>query len=617
MRLTRPLVMLSCIITLAHAPAFAQLTSPQTDAGTVMPSSTSDYASQDYSATPLGRRETEKPTISVPETAPIVQVDQDVFNVQRIDVEGNTIISDAQMEQIVAPYQGRQLTTSDLTTLVGRINEVYRTKGYLTSLAFIPPQNLERGTITVKVMEGMVGEMEVSGNKYLKAKVIERRIAEKPGDPLNIPKLEDELLRINRQEPYRVKATLSPGDRTGETKIHLDVQEQQPYQIALVADNAGRPFIGTYRFGTELTDRNVTGYGDRFTARYMVGAGQQLASASYTVPLGSHGTEVSALFGFSHVDVDLGIDNQPQIAGNAFNYGVLLSQPLDKERNFVADIGLNARRVTNYFDHEDIGSDDIRSATVGLNYNHYDRLGRTFARISTTMAPEWLGANTHFWKAESFATRVVKLPKSNLLIFRSYGQWSPDALPPVEQFQLGGINSVRGYTEGLLIGDKGYTLSAEWRYPIPGLSHLSPWLADRVQGALFADYGQTWLNKDSRNYIAGVSNTSERTSLASVGFGVRARLTDYLQGYADVAFGLLNRSKVEPNAQPTARVHFGVRSELLPNDYKSRTDQVTEIKTNTFRPRSVGAIDEKDLDSDVADPTLEPIDTIRHAAKVY
>lgn len=613
--LNRSIAILSCVIAIAplttFAPAMAQL-----NPGTLVPSGSDSLTRPNDSEiddAPTVRQNTQS-GIRVEQQPPVVHVDKDVFQVNRIDVEGNSIVGDEEMRRLVAPYEGRELTPEDLTTLVGKINEVYRVKGYLTSLAFIPPQDLERGAITVRVLEGMIGDMEVTGNKYFKAKVIANRIAEKPGDPLNIPKLEKELLRINRTEPFKLKASLEPGERTGETKIRLDVKEQQPYQVAFTFDNAGRPGIGTYRTGVEVQDRNVTGHGDRFNARYMIGAGQQIASTSYTLPMGSHGTEVSGLFGFSHVNVDLaslGIRNQPELVGNTYNYGLLISQPLDKERTWVADLGLNARRASSFFDGDKTGTTDVRSLALGLNFDKYDRYGRTFSRIQTTFAPQWLGANTSFFKLDNYFTRVTRLPKNNLLILRGYSQYSPGALPPIEQFQLGGINSVRGYTQGLLLGDRGYSLGAEWRWPIPMLSQVSPWMGERVQGAFFFDYGQAWLDKSNRYFIAGVSNSRNRTSLMSAGVGLRAHLSDYLQGYADLAFGLLDRKDVEPNAQPTVRVHFGVRSEMLPNDYKSRTAVVTPIKTNVPRVRSVGAINEADLEAEVADPTLEPIDLLK------
>ncbi len=605
----RSALLLSGLLALAPLPALAQVYPPQADPGTLFgPANDTTYMPPQQTQQPVRPiQEKDSEGIRVESQPPIVQVTQDNFRVERVDVEGNTIISNDDMRRLVAPYEGKDLSPEQLTQLVGRINEEYRSRGYLTSLAYIPPQDLERGAITVKVLEGMIGEMEVTGNKYFKAKVIEKRIAENPGDRLNIPELEKELMRINRTEPFRIKASLLPGERTGETKIRLDVKEQQPFQLALTSDNAGRPYIGMYRWGAEFTDRNVSGRGDRFNLRYTGSARSTIASTSYTLPVGSKGTEISGVFGFSHVDVDLRLQDQPSLIGNAYNYGLIVSQPLGKERVWSVDLGLHARRVSAFFDGEKFGSDDIRSMAVGLNYDKYDRFGRTFSRAQATVAPEWLGANTSFFKMENYLTRVISLPKSNTLILRAYSQWSPDALPAIEQFQLGGINSVRGYTQGLLIGDKGYNLGAEWRYPMPFLGRINPWLGNRISGAFFADYGQVWRDKSSPLYSSNAAS-----SLLSVGMGVRAHLTDYAQGFVDVAFGLLNRKSEEPfRNQPTARIHFGVRSELFPNDYKSRSDVVTPIKTNVPRVRSVGSIDIGEVQSEVSDPTLEPIDVLK------
>jgi hemolysin activation/secretion protein len=598
----------------AGLPALAQSIPSQVNPGNLV--------SPGFTNSPLQERmdaphpDEERPHFDVPEQAPVVQVDKDTFTANRIEVSGNKILSDSEIQGIVAPYEGRELSVEDLAKVVSQINDAYRVRGYLTSMAFVPPQDLERGIITIRVLEGIVGDMEVQGNKYFKAKVIEKRLAEKPGDPLNIPRLEKELLRINRQEPYRLKATLSPGDQTGETKIHLDVQEQQPFQVALRADNMGRPYIGMYRAGVDLIDRNVTGHGDRFNATYLIGARQHIAGASYTLPVGSKGTEVSGLFSFSRVRPDFDISNQPEIIGNSYNYGVLVSQPLDAERRFTADLGFNAKRVSTFIngDKDNAGSVDIRSLALGLNYNNYDRYGRTFARLQGSFAPEWLGANTSFIKLESYMTRVTRLPKGNLLVLRSFAQWAPDTLPVPEQMQLGGVNTVRGFTEGVMLGDRGYFVSAEWLWPVPGLGRISPWMGRNIKGAFFFDHGQTFLDKDYRYYSLFKDRPN---SLTSAGFGVRAHLTDYLQGYVDLGFGLGDRKDVEPfRRQPTARLHFGVRSELLPNDYKTRDTKVTQIKADVFRPRSVGALHEGDMQSEIADPTLEPVDQL-NTSRVY
>ncbi|MEM0952194.1 MAG: ShlB/FhaC/HecB family hemolysin secretion/activation protein [Cyanobacteria bacterium P01_H01_bin.74] len=542
-----------------------------------------------------------------------------LFNVETIKVSGVTLIPQKEIDAVIDSYKNKQLTAEDLTLLVGKINSLYREKGYLTSLAFIPPQDLEKGTILVKVLEGMIGDMTVSGNKYTKSHVIARRIRQNPGEPLNLPSLEKDLAVLNRTEPYRIKARLAAGDRTGESTVNFDIEEQQPFQLSATFDNAGRPGIGTYRTGIEFLDRNVTGRNDQFFANYIVAAGQQITSASYNVPINKYGTTIGGSFGFNYVDVDLesiGIDSGAEVSGNLFDYGLLISQPLGWERNWSTDLGFNIRQASSFFDDgfiDEKTDTDVRSLTLGINYDKFDTLGRSFVRSSATFAPNWLGATDDFVKFENFATRVFALPKNNVLTLRAYTQLTSNGLPAIEQFQLGGINSVRGYSQGVLIGDRGYNVSAEWKWPVPFLSKASPWVSQRMQGVFFADYGQIFLDDDNRNFISGVSNTAENTSLLSAGVGFRAFFTQYVQGFVDLAFGLQDRRSVEPKAQPTVRVHFGLRSDLLSNAYKRRSETVTPIKTNVFRPAAVSLLrdDGSAIQASVSDPTLEPIDVLQ------
>jgi hemolysin activation/secretion protein len=248
-------------------------------------------------------------------------------------------------------------------------------------------------------------------------------------------------------------------------------------------------------------------------------------------------------------------------------------QPLDRNRHLTMDGSLNFRRIVTYFDgdRDSAGQVDIAALRLGLTYDRPDRFGRSVLRAQTSIAPGWMGANTKFWKNEFLGTRLITLPHRNLLILRGQAQLTSDALPAAELMQIGGAYSVRGYTEGLLAGDRGYNLTVEHRWPIPGLGHVSPWLADRVQGATFFDIGQVSLDRRSSLFVEGQSQRPQHTLLMGAGVGLRARLNSLLQGFVDFGWGLVNRTSVEPNAQPSFRVHFGIRANMFPEDYRDWT----------------------------------------------
>lgn len=566
--------------------AFAQLAPAQTNPGVISRPEElkidQDQQIDKQKQLPDAPEETE---IDVPEQQ---KLDSDVtspkFQVNKIDLEGNTVFTTEELQTVIVKYEGQQLSLDDLGKAVDEINQKYREKGYLTSQAYIPPQDIENGVVKIMVVEGTIGDMAISGNRYFKTWAVARSIKYKPGEILNVKDLERSLNRMNQQNAFRLKAILKAGDETGETDINFQVAERQPWQISPTFDNQGRPFVGTYRWGVEVQNQNLFGIGDRLMLKWLMAAHTQVAAASYFVPLTRFGTEAGFSYTFSYVDVHLRNNSGPRIQGFAHNYSAILSQPLDRNRIFTADAALNVRRVSTWIDQNlQRGSQtDVRSIAAGLTFNKLDRYGRSFARFQSDWAPkEWLGSNVGFWKSSVYATRLHRLPFNSLLILRGTAQFTPDALPPIEQYQLGGAFSVRGFSEGLLIGDRGYNLSAEVRTPIPGMKYVSPWLNDRIQAAYFIDMGQVWSDRSQPGYLSSGpnlqsgTNTSARTLLVGTGVGLRARLTRYLIGFVDLAWGLTNQSNIEPNAQPTIRTHFGIRSDLLPDTYKSFNNSVS------------------------------------------
>lgn len=74
------------------------------------------------------------------------------------------------------------------------------------------------------------------------------------------------------------------------------------------------------------------------------------------------------------------------------------------------------------------------------------------------------------------------------LIVRSNVQWADNALLPMEQFSIGGVNSVRGYRENQLVRDQGYFVSLEYRHPLP----FGRESGQQLELRLFADTGGGW-----------------------------------------------------------------------------------------------------------------------------
>jgi hemolysin activation/secretion protein len=94
----------------------------------------------------------------------------------------------------------------------------------------------------------------------------------------------------------------------------------------------------------------------------------------------------------------------------------------------------------------------------------------------------------------------------NELVLRVSGQWSSERLLALEQFSVGGMETVRGYLENQLVRDRGIVSSAELRLPV--LFNKSG--AGIVQLAPFFDCGGAW----------NVNGSPSPTSVYSIGSGL-------------------------------------------------------------------------------------------------
>ncbi len=106
----------------------------------------------------------------------------------------------------------------------------------------------------------------------------------------------------------------------------------------------------------------------------------------------------------------------------------------------------------------------------------------------------------------------------------------------MEQFGIGGINSVRGYRQDALLTDNGVLASAELRLPILRVA--------KVNGVLqltpFIEFGSGW-NNDTPN--------PDPNTLLSTGIGLRWRMDDYFLARFDWGIPLVDFSSSERTLQ--------------------------------------------------------------------
>jgi len=98
------------------------------------------------------------------------------FFVQKIEIEGNTLISSEILEPLVDLKGGMEMTLGILSQHAHETTAYYTSKGYIFARAFIPAQEVKDGVVTIRGVEGKIGERLVVGNTRVDGESILKRM---------------------------------------------------------------------------------------------------------------------------------------------------------------------------------------------------------------------------------------------------------------------------------------------------------------------------------------------------------------------------------------------------------------------------------------------------------
>ncbi len=462
---------------------------------------------------PLPKVETQE-TIAQPGQPPVEGNQKALIN--KIIVTGNTILPASVIASIIHPFEGIELTVSDMQKVANLLTDAYRNKGYITTRVVLTPQQVAQNTLELKVIVGLMGSLDVRGNHYFKKNLFIRRVTMKEGDPFNYNKLRSDLYNINQYPDRNVKTTITPGQLSGESDVIFDVKDYEPIHLGFSYDNFGSKYVGESRFLGTVTDNNFLGLDDILTFQYQESEkdADKLEFVRYLLPV-SNNTEIG--FYSSRTQVDLQKDFKDLNArGKANIYGVFVNQTLVNrpDLKIVTSAGFDYKDVFNFIEGQEISRDRERVAKTSINVDYMDSFfGRNIFNDEIDVGiPEFLGgldavdprasrvgSGGEFDKDLLDYLRLQSLPFDSTFLFKGEVQFASRTLTSTEEYQLGGISNVRGFAPGEAVGDSGQSFTGEFGLPIYGIPKEVPVpfskakLYDALRFAVFYDWGHVSL----------------------------------------------------------------------------------------------------------------------------
>ncbi len=464
---------------------------------------------------PLLAEEINAPELNINQELVVVKDSDNIpeqIVVKSFDVIGSSVFSPKELNQAVNSYRHRPLTLSELFQARSAITKLYTEKGYVSSGAYIPPQELKDGTVQIAVLEGKLEEINISGTKHLSDKYVSSRIKAAAAEPINVDTLLA-ALQLLRLDPLidNVSAELSAGISPGTSLLDIKIQEADVFNISTSFNNSRSPGVGTSQRSIGVNHGNLLGFGDQFNFEYANTDGSDAFDFSYGLPLNSKNGIIKAAYGSNSNNVIEEPFSPIDIESKSRYYEVSLRQPLVLKPTQEFALGLSLTRT----ESETFLFDDSFQLSRGANEDGETRISavRLFQEFVNRNDKEVLAFRSQFslgvdllnstihdgdqpdstflsWRGQSQWVR--QLDQDFLLLLRGDAQISRGSLVPLEQFRVGGVNSARGYRQDLSLGDNGLFASAELRIPVLRFKKVD----GLVQIAPFFDVGTAWNNDD-------------------------------------------------------------------------------------------------------------------------
>lgn len=467
----------------------------------------------------------EKTLQQAPTAPPTPEEVRDVrgtITVERFEFVGNSAFSQEELNEAVAEYIGKPVVFAQLLQAANKITELYVQKGYITSGAYIPAQEIQTGVVKIQIVEGSLEAIEVNiAEGRLNPDYVRSRLKLATEKPLNVNRLQ-EALQLLQLDPLidSLKAELSAGTKPGTNLLQVSVVGADTFDVRLELNNYRNPSVGSFERGVEISEANLFGLGDRISAAYYNTDGSDRVETSYSLPINAYNGTLDFRFQYTSNEIIEPPFDDFDIEIESRDFELTYRQPILRRATseVTQELALSLTAARRESDSSVQGVDfplfpganekgetritEINFAQEWLQRSRQDVLAARsqfslgIGAFDATVNDEEPDSRFFLWRGQFLYLRRLDMetddPESSpTLLLRSDIQLSSVSLLSREQFSLGGSTTVRGYRQDALLGDNGFLASAELRVPILRV----PDIEGTLQVAPFIDFGKVW-NRD-------------------------------------------------------------------------------------------------------------------------
>ena len=498
------------------------------------------------------------------------------FEIKGFELAGNTIFPAKKLQEAVTPFTGSGKTATDVEKARDALEKLYHEAGYPAVLVNIPEQTVEGGIIKLQIIESRIGRVKISGNRYFTTeKIIQDLPSFRPGEMVYLPKVQQEIARVNNNQDLKVAPVMAPGKEPGTVDVELKVQDRLPLHGYLELNNRASHDTEELRVNAMLRYENLWQREHSISLQYQMSPQNtdevQAVSGSYVLPAPWEKDHLLALYGIWS-DSETAFGEEFRVIGKGKIFGTRYVIPLPPYKRYAHNItlgldykdfketlgfttesGLATRTPITYMPLSFSYSASLRDAWEGLT-QFSGGLNLSFRGLVSDQREfemkRYKGRANYLYFTAGIH-RTQKLPLEMGLFIKVDGQVADQPLIANEQYAAGGMESVRGYKESEALGDHAIHGTIEFSFPDPlRRSGIAKWF--QISPYLFYDTAILTVKEP-------LPGQDRNVTLQGAGAGLRGSLTKYLEYEFDWAVALNKTDRIEKN---DSRIYFRLKAQF-------------------------------------------------------
>lgn len=481
--------------------------------------------------------------------------------IRKVDVDGARLLPPEEVAAVVKEFLRPCMGSAAIGALLQALSKRYIDRGYITSRALLPEQDLASGILKVQVVEGHVEAIEYLEERGgVTSPGAARKVATAfpgvTGRNLQLRDIEQAIDQINRLQSNKATIDLKPGKELGGTALVVRNKIEDEFRGQIRTTVEGNRKTHEARADVSVEADDLLGISDTWYVAYSGATRSNSLSLSASAPYGYWLFSASGSYSENLDQLSATSDLFHRAAAATLSVDRLVFR--DAKSKLKVGASFTHRWSDRFVNDAALEAQKLEIAGAHVTYEHFLPSAFLSLTIGTDLGLRVLGVGpdgdpsdgapqANFRKLRGSGSYYRALLPGLTIYTAGAGQLTHDPLYGTEQLEIGGHETVRGFRFARTAGDTGayvqntlsYSLAALFVPPAaasaparagagkpggdkpPAVRAADPWsfegAVSRFSPFLFVDAGTTFnIANDQRRYMvgagAGVKFTTERVS---------------------------------------------------------------------------------------------------------